>query len=163
MKDRDMLMSTTENLRALNECAFRNMGVSILGVEGGRSEALQVLIVEDDAADLYLLKTALADNPRVTDIVVAQDGVEALELVDSGAVIPDLAIIDLHMPRKDGFSLLLELRLRQTATFPSIVLTSSRSAADAMRSRSRGAELFLVKPDSLGKLTALMDDVISVL
>ncbi len=156
-------MSTTENLRALNDCAFRNMGVSILGGEGRRSDALQILVAEDDAADLYLLKAALADNPRVADVVVAKDGIEALEMLDSGAIHPDLAIIDLHMPRKDGLSLLLELRTRSEATFPAIVLTSSRSAADAMRSRNRGAELFLVKPEGINKLTALMDDVISVL
>jgi CheY-like chemotaxis protein len=158
-----MRMSTTENLRALNDCAFRNMGVSRTGAEGGRSDALQVLVVEDDAADLYLMKAALADNPRVTEVVVARDGVEASQLIDSGAIDPDLAIIDLHMPRKDGFALLLELRTRATTSFPSIVLTSSRSAADAMRAANRGAELFLVKPDSIEKLTALMDDVISVI
>jgi two-component system OmpR family response regulator len=96
-------------------------------------------------------------------VILAQDGVEALEMIDSGAVNPDLAIVDLHMPRKDGFSLLLELSARPDAQFPAIVLTSSRSAADATRSSHRGAELFLVKPNSVEKLTALMDDVISIL
>ena len=158
-----MPMSTRANLRALNDCAFRNMGVSMLGDDVDRSDALQVLVVEDDAADLYLLKAALADNPRVCEVVAAQDGVEAMDLIESGAVNPDLAIIDLQMPRKNGLALLLELRTRGDTSFPSIVLTSSRSAADAMRSRNRGAELFLVKPDSIEKLTALMDDVISVL
>lgn len=158
-----MMMSTTENLRALTECTFRNMGISMLRKDTLQSDALQVLLVEDDAADIYLIKTALADNPRVAGVVVAHDGVEALELIDSGAVSPDLAIVDLHMPRKDGFSLLLELRVRDTASFPSIVLTSSRSAADALRSRNRGAELVLVKPSGIEKLTALMDDVISIL
>jgi CheY-like chemotaxis protein len=158
-----MNLSTTENLRAVNECAFRNMGVSMLGSQGGSSDALSVLLVEDNEADVYLIKRALAENPRVAEVVLAQDGVEALELIESGAVDPDLAIIDLHMPRKDGFALLLDLRLRASTTFPSIVLTSSRSAADAFRSRSRGAELVLVKPNSAEKLNALMGEVISIL
>jgi len=158
-----MNASMTENIRALNEGAFRNLGVSILGTEERASESLQILLVEDNEADVYLIKRALADNPRVAEVVLAQDGVEALELIDSGAVDPDLAIIDLHMPRKDGFALLRELKLRGSTHFPSIVLTSSRSAADALRSKSRGAELVLVKPNSAEKLNALMDGLIAIL
>jgi CheY-like chemotaxis protein len=158
-----MPMPPAENMRALHECVLRNMGMPLLGAERADCEALEVLVVEDDAADRYLLDAALAAHPRVSNIVVAKDGVEALELIDNGAVNPDLAIIDLQMPRKNGFALLLELRLRSAATFPSVVLTSSRSKPDAMRSRNRGAELFLVKPHSIEQLAALMADVISLL
>jgi CheY-like chemotaxis protein len=122
-----------------------------------------VLVVEDDVADIYLIKMALAKNPRVGNIVFAQDGVEALQLIDSRAVVPDLAIIDLHMPRKDGFALLRELGARVTVNFPSVVLTSSRSGADAVRSRKRGAEMYLVKPNTIAKLSTLMDQVISAI
>jgi len=159
----DMNSSMADNQRALNECAFRNLGASALGAEECASDHLQVLLVEDNEADVYLIRRALADNPRVAEVVLAQDGVEALALIENGAVDPDLAIIDLHMPRKDGFALLRELKLRGTCNFPSIVLTSSRSAADALRSKSRGAELVLVKPSSAEKLTALMDGVIAIL
>jgi CheY-like chemotaxis protein len=158
-----MSVPMTLNRSAIDDCVTRNMGMPILDAETGRATALRVLIVEDDAADLYLLQAVLATNPWVHDISVARDGAEALELIDSGAVDPDLAIIDLHMPRKDGFSLLLELRLRGGATFPAVVLTSSRSSPDALRSRNRGAEMFLVKPDSVQQLTALMAEVIAIL
>jgi CheY-like chemotaxis protein len=157
------MVSRGGNSQSIEEFSFKNMDMAAAGDGPVRSENLKVLLIEDDDADVYLIRAALADNPRVGEIVLAQDGVEALELIDSGAVKPDLAIVDLHMPRKDGFALLLELGARESATFPSIVLTSSRSGADALRSRNRGADMYLVKPSTLGKLTALMDDVIDTM
>jgi CheY-like chemotaxis protein len=157
------MMSRGGNAQSIEEYSFKNMGLSAGCDEPLRSENLKVLLVEDDDADVYLIKKALAGNPRVGEVVLAQDGVRALELIDSGVVKPDLAIVDLHMPRKDGFALLLELGARETVSFPSVVLTSSRSGADELRSRNRGADMYLVKPSTLVKLTALMDDVIDTM
>jgi CheY-like chemotaxis protein len=113
---------------------------------------LRVLLVEDDEADAYLIEQALVDNPRVGEVVVAKNGAEALELVEHGGVIPDLAFVDLNMPRKDGFALLTHFALRRGAWFPSIVLTSSRLRADELRSQTRGAIGFVTKPFSQAKL-----------
>ena len=73
---------------------------------GRQEQRLRVLLVEDDDADAYLIRRALAKNPRIGEVVLAHDGVAALELINKGVVNPDLAIVDLHMPRKDGFALL---------------------------------------------------------
>jgi CheY-like chemotaxis protein len=108
--------------------------------------------VEDDEADAYLIEQALVDNPRVKEVVIAENGAEALEMVEHGAVRPDLAFVDLHMPRKDGFSLLTHFALRKVDWFPSVVLTSSRLRADELRSRTRGAIGFVTKPISQAKL-----------
>jgi CheY-like chemotaxis protein len=113
---------------------------------------LKILLVEDDEGDAYLIISALSDNPRVESVVVAKNGDEALELIDRGAVKPDLALIDLHMPRKDGLALLTHLALRKGDWFPSVVLTSSRLKADALRSQTRGAVGFVTKPMSVAKL-----------
>ena len=100
---------------------------------------LRVLLVEDDEGDAYLIRRALAKNPWVGEVVLAEDGVEALDLIDRGAVRPDLAIVDLNiMPRKDGLTLLKDFAIRDSVRFPSIVLTSSKSGADALRSTKRG-------------------------
>ena len=85
-----------------------------------------MLLVEDDDADAYLIRRALAKNPRIGEVVLAHDGVAALELINKGAVSPDLAIVDLHMPRKDGFALLRDFAAMEGVKFPSVVLTSSR-------------------------------------
>jgi CheY-like chemotaxis protein len=117
---------------------------------------LKVLVVEDDDADAYLIRSALKRNPRVSQMVLAHDGVEALELLDSGMIAPSIAIVDLHMPRKNGFSLLVELRCRPKADFPAIVLSSSSAGADNARSRLRGADCFLTKPGSIDELHRLL-------
>lgn len=118
------------------------------------TDDVHVLIVEDDDADAFLITSAISDNPRVTSIAHAVDGVEALELLVSGFE-PDLAIIDLNMPRKNGFDFLLDLQCSEW-TFRKVVLTSSRVGADAVRSKLRGASKVLVKPDSIGDLEKLL-------
>ena len=123
-------------------------------------KSLRVLLVEDTEADAYLIGKALASNSKVTKVVRARDGVEALDLVDTGKFRPDLAIVDLKMPRKDGFSLLLELKARVTAEFPSFVLTSSRSGADTLRARKRGAVKFVTKPNTLEKLSVVVNQIV---
>lgn len=126
-------------------------------------ERLCILVVEDDAGDAYLIKSALAKNPRVAEVVVARDGVEALQLIDLRATQLDLAIVDLHMPRKDGFALLREFACRDTVKFPSVVLTSSRGGADALRAKKRGAMAYLAKPNTAAELTTALDKVIASL
>jgi len=115
---------------------------------------LCVLVVEDNAADAYLIRRALFDQPDVGLVVIAQDGVEALRMVDEREVRPDLAFIDLNMPRKDGFGLLADFAERDDADFPKVVLTSSSAPVDAMRSRMRGAVRVFSKPDSYAGLQA---------
>src|ERR1700744_2433557 len=62
------------------------------------AKRLRVLLVEDDDADVYLIRRALAELPKVAEVRVARDGVEAMELIDSWSSGPDLAIVDLKMP-----------------------------------------------------------------
>lgn len=119
---------------------------------------LQVLIVEDDEADAYLIERALDGHPNLA-LLRAVDGVEAMEFLEDG-VEPDLAIIDLHMPRKNGFSLLLELNCTGRR-FPMVVLTSSTAPSDAMRSKLRGADRVLAKPDTVEELRTLLSGVIA--
>jgi DNA-binding response OmpR family regulator len=96
----------------------------------------------------------------VCNVLHVKDGIEALKVLDVGEILPDLAIVDLHMPLKDGFSLLSDFR-REEAQFPSIVLTSSKLGADSLKARKSGAEVFITKPNSLAKLTKALDNVIS--
>jgi CheY-like chemotaxis protein len=117
---------------------------------------LQVLVVEDDAADAYLINCALSGDPRVGLICRAVDGVEALELLEDPNLTPDIAIIDLHMPRMDGLAFLAELGKRRKRPFPAVVLTSSTAKADLMRSWLRGADLVLTKPDTLRELEVML-------
>ncbi len=128
-----------------------------------RNKRLRVLLVEDDEGDLYLVRRALAADPRVGDVMVARDGLEALDLITRWSSAPDLAIVDLHMPRKDGFELLGDLAAKSYVRFPAVVLSSSQAGEDIRRAKKRGAVQFLTKPNSVEKLTRALHDVISKL
>jgi CheY-like chemotaxis protein len=125
------------------------------------NKRLRVLLVEDDDADVYLIRRALSELPKVSEVRVARDGVEALELLDAWAGGPDLAIVDLKMPRKDGFALLREIALRNSGAFPSVVLTSSKAGADAYRAKKRGAVEFVTKPNGLEKLKNVLGELVT--
>jgi chemotaxis family two-component system response regulator Rcp1 len=128
-----------------------------------RKKKLRILLVEDDAADAYLIRRALKTNPRVGEVVLAENGVEALELIERGAIKPDLAFIDLRMPRKDGFALLRDFASNSEAKFPSVVLTSSKSGEDTVRYKKRGAIQFVTKPRTEQKLAAALGRVIAMI
>jgi CheY-like chemotaxis protein len=128
--------------------------------DADQAHGLCVLVVEDDEADAYLISRALSAQPGVGKVVRAADGVEALEMVDRGEVEPDLAFIDLHMPRKNGFNLLAALACRTEKSFPMVVLTSSTAPTDAVRSRLRGAIRVVAKPDTVEALGAVLSSAI---
>lgn len=121
-----------------------------------------MLMVEDDDPDAYLIGRALERNPRVRGVVRAEDGVEALDLVRRGLIHPDLAIVDLHMPRKNGISLLADFAKIADRRLPSVILTSSKSYVNAWRAKHRGAIRFLTKSPSPEQLAIDLDRVIEV-
>jgi DNA-binding response OmpR family regulator len=128
---------------------------------GHKSSGLRVLLVEDDAADTYLIKCALQNERRIGAVLHAADGLAALALLDGEDFVPDVAIIDLNMPRKDGFALLAELGRRPEISFPKFVLTSSVAQADRIRGRLSGADLVLTKPDTMRELEILLRTAIT--
>lgn len=128
-------------------------------IEGEADSMITILLVEDDEADAYLIERALRSNARVSEIIRAHDGEEALQLMADPDIEPNLALIDLQMPRRDGFSLLLELKKLNADLVP-VVLTSSRGGADAHRSFHRGARMFVSKPKEQHRLQAILNEVI---
>lgn len=116
-------------------------------------EGLHVLVVEDNEADAHLIQRALRQQGEIVGAIqIAKDGVEALELLDASLVSPDLVIMDLQMPRMDGFKLLIEMSCRGHSGFPIVVLTSSTAKNDIVRSLFRGATKVVSKPNSLEAL-----------
>jgi len=122
-----------------------------------KTSDLRILLVEDDEADLYLIGRALSENTRVEEVLVARDGEEALERLSATERLPDLAIVDLKLPRKDGFALLREFSARYPAKLPAFVLSSSRAGADVYRAKKRGALEFIAKPSNAAQLRSSID------
>ena len=114
-----------------------------------------LLLVEDNPDDELLTVRALKRNNILNDIVVARDGVEALEyLFGTGAyagrdmsVMPQIILLDLKLPKIDGLEVLKRLRANErTHLIPVIILTSSKEETDLVRGYSLGANSYIRKP-----------------
>src|SRR5437016_3363207 len=98
----------------------------------------EILLAEDNAADVYLIREALLEHSVNCTIRVAADGREVLEILaantsQAGSALPDLIILDLNLPRHDGIEILQRLRVTERMSqVPVVVLTSSDSPRDRM-------------------------------
>lgn len=113
-----------------------------------------ILLVEDDAAIAELTTMALAVDKPVCNVVVAQDGFEAMEYIHhhKPATIPNggnpaVVLLDLKMPRVNGFEVLRHIKSDASLkAIPVVVFTSSEEATDIDRSYQLGANAYVVKP-----------------
>jgi CheY-like chemotaxis protein len=112
----------------------------------------RILLVEDNPGDVVLTREALAAAQVPHELHVARDGVEALAFLQhrhphTGAPRPDLILLDLNLPRVDGWELLGVLKADAAlATIPVVVLTSSEMEEDIARGYRLHASSYIVKP-----------------
>ena len=115
---------------------------------------VDVLLVEDNPGDVRLTREAFATATVETELHVVSDGVSAIEFLEqreeyADAVRPDIVLLDLNLPRKNGDAVLAELRNDpEIAKIPVIVLTSSEAAEDVCQSYELDANAYLTKPVS---------------
>ena len=114
-----------------------------------------ILLVEDNPDDRELTLRALRKNNIVNEVVVVEDGVEALDyLFATGAyagrdpqVLPQVILLDLKLPRLDGVEVLKQIRANPyTRRLPVVVLTTSAEQADIVASYDQGASSYIRKP-----------------
>ena len=114
-----------------------------------------ILLVDDDLGDQELTRRALRHESLDVDLRIVNDGVEAMEYLtrsgsdhdEQSAPTPDLILLDLNMPRKNGREVLKELRSDASLTrIPVVVLTTSEQEADILRSYDLGCNSYIQKP-----------------
>ena len=118
----------------------------------------RVLVVEDNPTDARLVEEALSAHGVQYEMVVLPDGEEAIRHLEhiTESSLPDLIILDLNIPKRDGFGVLDAYRASAALSFvPVVILTSSDSPADRQRARKIGVNAFLQKPMSLEEFIAL--------
>lgn len=107
--------------------------------------------MEDNPTDVFLIKEAITAHALDADLHVVQDGEEALSLiaraeVDQSAPCPDLMLLDINLPRTDGFVVLERLRQsNRCADIPVVVMTSSAAQADQAKAAELGANAYFKK------------------
>jgi CheY-like chemotaxis protein len=114
----------------------------------------RILLVEDDPNDIELTLTALADHNIVNEVVIARDGVEALDYLyrrgsfaQHPAGTPVVILLDLKMPRLDGIQVLRQLSAdEQMRLIPIVILSSSRESRDLEECYRLGVNAYVVKP-----------------
>ena len=124
--------------------------------------AQPILLVEDNEKDEELTLRALRKNKILNEVVVARDGIEALDYLFARGVhsnrgadkLPQLILLDLKLPKVDGLEVLRQLRADQrTRLLPVVILTSSNEDRDRLAGYSRGANSFVRKPVDFTEFT----------
>jgi len=114
--------------------------------------SVEILLVEDNPGDVRLTQEALKDNKVHNHLHIVGDGVEALAFLRkegqyAGSPRPDLILLDLNLPKKDGRQVLAEIKAdTQLRRIPVVVLTTSKAEEDILRVYDLSANCYITKP-----------------
>jgi CheY-like chemotaxis protein len=126
---------------------------------------IDILLVEDDDEDVQLMMKTLAKDRVLGRICRVEDGVEAMALLRRegkyrDAARPDLILLDLNMPRKDGREVLAEIKADDVlSTIPVVILTTSDSQRDILHGYSLKANSYVTKPVALQKFQQVLQGI----
>jgi chemotaxis family two-component system response regulator Rcp1 len=129
------------------------------------SRPIEILLVEDNHGDARLTREALREGKIRNNLHHARDGVEALSFLRregeyTKAPTPDLVLLDLNLPRKDGREVLAEMKQdMRLRTIPVVVLTTSEAESDIVRSYQLHANCYITKPVGLEQFIAIVREI----
>lgn len=126
---------------------------------------LEILLVEDDPGDVELTKEALIDSKLLTHLHVVQDGEEAMTFLrregeHDNAPKPDLILLDLNLPKKDGRQVLKEIKEDDDLKMiPVVILTTSTAEEDILKTYKLGANCYITKPVGLEQFIKVVEAI----
>jgi two-component system, chemotaxis family, response regulator Rcp1 len=127
--------------------------------------SIQVLLVEDNPGDVRLTKEALKEGKLLNQLTVVGDGVEALSFLRkegkyADAVQPELILLDLNLPKKDGREVLAEIKADPNLRrIPVVVLTTSSAEEDILRIYDLHANCYITKPVDLEQFMGVVKSI----
>jgi CheY-like chemotaxis protein len=128
-------------------------------------KTIEILLVEDNPGDVELVREALGEGKISNELHVAADGVEAMkylkrEGLHAGVACPDLVLLDLNLPRKNGREVLQEIKSDPDLKFiPVVVLTSSKAEEDILKSYDLHANCYVTKPVDLDQFLKVVRSI----
>ena len=123
---------------------------------------VEILMVEDNPADVRLAMEALKESKLLNTVSVVEDGVEAMAFLRregkyAGAARPDVILLDLNLPRKDGREVLAEIKAdERLKRIPVVVLTTSQAEQDIVKAYDLSANCYITKPVNLDQFIAVV-------
>ncbi|MEO8393068.1 MAG: response regulator [Chloroflexota bacterium] len=127
--------------------------------------SIEILLVEDNPGDVRLTMEALRDGKVQNRISVARDGVEALaylhrEAPFTDAVRPDVILLDLNLPKKNGHEVLADIKADAALSrIPVVILTTSKADEDIIRSYKLHANCYVIKPVDLEQFMTIVQAI----
>ena len=125
-------------------------------------QRIEILLVEDNPGDVRLTKEALVESKIYNNLNVTTDGVEAMEYLKAEGefqdrVLPDLILLDLNLPKKDGREVLAEIKQDdELKRIPVVILTTSQAEADILKSYDLHANCYINKPVDLDQFITVV-------
>ena len=132
---------------------------------GEESRPIEILFVEDNAGDVRLVKEALEENKFLNNLHMARDGVEAMKFLHkegeyANAVRPDLILLDLNLPKKDGREVLAEVKVDEDLKrIPVVIMTISKAEEDILKTYNLHANCYITKPIDLDQFIKVVKSV----
>jgi chemotaxis family two-component system response regulator Rcp1 len=128
-------------------------------------DPIEILLVEDNPGDVRLTKEALRDGKIYNNLYVARDGVEAMAFLRktgqyAQAPRPDLILLDLNLPRKDGHEVLAEVKTDETLRrIPVVILTTSQAEEDIIKTYDLHVNCYITKPVDLDQFVKIVKSI----
>lgn len=128
-------------------------------------EAIDILLVEDNPGDIRLTQEALKESKMRNRLNIVYDGVEAMDFLRRKAPYensprPDIILLDLNLPRKDGRTVLEEIKAdADLRRIPVVILTTSDDEHDILRSYDLHANCYITKPLDLNQFAAIVKTI----
>jgi len=126
---------------------------------------IEILLVEDNPGDVRLTKEALEDGKVLNKLHTVEDGIEALAFLNregkyADVPRPELILLDLNLPKKDGRDVLAEIKGNgDLKRIPVVVLTTSRSEQDILKSYDLNANCYITKPVDLDQFISVVKSI----